>query len=746
MRFVAVSMHKAISEMGSRFLPLATVTLACLLLASRPADLSAGQVESGLLINEIMAANVTTVIDPDFGAFADWIEIYNPGEEAADLSHFTLTDDIRNPVRWSVPPDTIVPAGGYLLLWADGRDSGLHTNFRLSRNGEEIALYDPDGRLIDMVRFGDQAEDVSYGRTSDGAEWAFFQLPTPGRMNEGLVLERVTQTAVPMISPAGGRYEAPVEVTMRPADPGAQIHYTLDGSQPTADSALYQVPFQVAETAVVRAVAFTAGLLASPIHTQTYLINEETQLPIVSLVIDPLYLWDPEIGIYVDEHIDSRKDWERPAFIAFYEPDGSLGFQAEVSVRLFGQSAIYLPQKSLAVFVRDAGNGSDHIKYQLFPDRDLQDYASFLLRSGSDDWAGTMLRDAFGQETLEGTIDLGTQAFRPALLFVNGSYFGIHNIREKENEDYLITRYGADLDELDLLFVDQNPGGGIPEVKVLHGDAADYKALEDFAFSHNLNEAENYAIVQALLNTDHYMDYVIAESYVGNTSWHHNRKVWRAQPPFQRWDFLVYDLDRGFGRPLANVLQDMMNVDPLLGALLTNENFKNEFIQRFAQHLNVTFEPERLLAIFASLQEEIAPEIERQRARWQVADWWAENYKTEAQVTGRKERPDLPAWQDEVAHIQDFVRERPEAVRQQLIEAFSLSGTQSLTLDASRPEGGHILVQGQSLPDLPFTGVYFRDVPLRLTAVAEPGYRFVAWQGAVSSGEEIPSLSDQLSS
>ena len=725
----------------SRYLPLPVLILTCWILASRPAASLASQAEPGPLINEVMAANVSTAVDPDFGQFGDWIELFNPSAEAVDLGNFTLTDDIRNPATWSIPPGTILPPGGYILIWADGRDSGMHSNFRLSRDGEEIALYSPDGRLADMVRFGDQTDDVSYGRTADGAaEWSFFQLPTPGRMNEGLALETVIRAAVPHFSLDGGRYEGTVEVALSATEPAAQIRYTLDGSQPTADSPLYDAPISLTETAVVRARAFTDGLLASPIGTQTYLIGEETRLPIVSLAIDPLYLWDPEIGIYIDENIDDRKEWERPASIALYEPDGSLGFQAEVSIRLFGTTAIYLPQKSLAVFIRDSGNGDDHASYELFPDRDLRDYSSFLLRSGSDDWAGAMLRDAFGQEAIEGYMDLGTQAFRTALLFINGSYFGIHNIREKENEDYLATHYGADLNELDLLFVGSHHDDSPTELQVLYGNASDYEALEAFATSHDLNAAENYAAVQARLNTDHFIDYIIAESYAGNTSWHRNRKVWRAQPPFQRWDFLVYDLDRGFGLRYVNTLQDILHYDPLFGALLTNETFKNEFIQRFAHHLNVTFDPDRLLPILDSLQGEIAPEIERQRAFWPIAEWWAENYKTEARVTGRSERPELPAWQDEIIHLQEFIRERPDALRQHLVEAFSLSGTQFLTLDVNKAEGGHILVEGQALPGTPFTGVYFRDVPLRLTAVPEPGYRFVEWQGALSGAEDRGSL------
>lgn len=709
-------------------------------LAYQTATPSRTQARSRLLINEIMPANVSTIVDPDYRAFADWIEIYNQGEEAVDLSNYTLTDDIRNPVKWFIPPGTTLPAGGYLLVWADGRDSDFHSSFRLSRDGEEVALYDTDGLLVDMVRFGDQAEDVSFGRTVDGAsDWAFFQQPTPGDMNTGESVTNITQASAPEFSKAGGRYQTPQKVAISEPSPAAEIYYTLDGSRPTTDSILYQEPIQVSETTVVRARTFVDGLLASPIRTDTYLIGEQTQLPIISLVTDPAHLWDPDIGIYVDERIDTRKDWERPSTIALYEPEDSSGFQSEASIRLFGSSAIYLPQKSLAVFIRDPAN-DDRLTIQLFPDGNLNEYSAFILRSGSDDWASTMLRDAIGQQALAGHVDLSTQAFRPALLFVNGSYFGIHHVREKLNEDYLDTHYGADREQVDLLSVGYDHDVGGSSVNVLSGDASDYKDLAAFAESHDLAVPENYAAVQARLNTDNFIDYIIVESYTGNTSWHRNRKLWRAQYPLDRWDFLVYDLDRGFGHPYTNMLQDIMNLDSLFGALLTNETFKNQFIQRFAHHLNVTYEPERMVALIDDLSDAIAPEIERHRAHWPVAAWWAENYETEALHNGRPAIPQLPAWEDEIAYIQQFVRVRPPALRQHLVEAFSLSGTQYLTLDVNQPEGGKILVEGLSLPYTPFTGVYFRDIPLQLTAVAEPGYRFGGWQGAVTSREKMVSL------
>lgn len=147
-----------------------------------------------------------------------------------------------------------------------------------------------------------------------------------------------------------------------------------------------------------------------------------------------------------------------------------------------------------------------------------------------------------------------------------------------------------------------------------------------------------------------------------------------------------------------------------------------------------------MVSLIDGLAESIAPEIGRHRAHWPVAAWWADNYVAEALHNGRPAIPELPAWQDEVAYIQQVVRDRPPALRQHLVEAFSLSGTQFLTLDVNGPASGHILVEGLPLPGTPFTGAYFRDIPLQLTAVAEPGYRFAGWQGAMTSREETVSL------
>jgi len=142
-----------------------------------------------VFVNEFMADNVSFMTDPQ-GDFDDWIEIYNGTSEPFNIGGLYITDDLNNPTKYLMPdtkPDsTTIPAGGFLLLWADSdmEDGVLHIGFKLSKSGEQIGLYDKDGFIVDFVTFGGQNTNQSSGRITDGyANWQFFTQPTPGYSN-----------------------------------------------------------------------------------------------------------------------------------------------------------------------------------------------------------------------------------------------------------------------------------------------------------------------------------------------------------------------------------------------------------------------------------------------------------------------------------------------------------------------------------------------------------------------------------
>jgi hypothetical protein len=143
-----------------------------------------------VVINEWMSDNETTIIDPSDGNYEDWFEIHNPSVFDVDLNGYTLTDNLSNTNMFTIPAGTIVPAGGFLVVWADNdpeqnlAGSALHVNFGLSRMGDTIGLYAPSGVLIDLVVFGSQGDDQSHGCWPDGAPASYtMSPPTPGSSN-----------------------------------------------------------------------------------------------------------------------------------------------------------------------------------------------------------------------------------------------------------------------------------------------------------------------------------------------------------------------------------------------------------------------------------------------------------------------------------------------------------------------------------------------------------------------------------
>ncbi|MHC1763668.1 MAG: lamin tail domain-containing protein [Verrucomicrobiia bacterium] len=143
-----------------------------------------------VFINEWLAANSETVADPADGRFDDWVELFNAGAAPVDLGGYGLSDSPADPRKLVIPPGTVIPAKGYLVIWTDGepeqtRPTSLHANFRLSADGESIVLSAPDGKVLDLVTFGPQVQDVSEGRWPDGSATGIRPLTsaTPGAAN-----------------------------------------------------------------------------------------------------------------------------------------------------------------------------------------------------------------------------------------------------------------------------------------------------------------------------------------------------------------------------------------------------------------------------------------------------------------------------------------------------------------------------------------------------------------------------------
>lgn len=583
-----------------------------------------------LYISEMLGANYSFLKAED-GEFYDWIELHNASGQDVNLSGYSLTNNPKNPAKW-IFPETTIPAGGYITVLASGNDvrdsqkKNLETNFNISADGDAVYFYDPDGKLLDRMRAGMFHADVSYGRNEDGSVMQYLT-PTPGKANEA---GKPGFAAKPVFSQQAGAYEGSVTVSIE-APEGSSVYYTLDGSEPDASDTPYSGPIAISKTTIMRARAVKDGFYNSDIATATYLIDSPHTVRVVSLVTEPANLWDSEIGIYArgnnaqDDDLQTGanfwKEWERPVHFDIIDENGKYEYDQDAIFRIFGAYSRAKEQKGLAVIAR-AGYGGSRINYPLFDNREFKDYKSFVLRASGQESTISRIRDVLITGLVGEHTDLVAQAYEQCVVYLNGEYWGVYNIKEKINKHYLAQHYGIeDPDTIDLLV-----GNG----KIVSGSDADYKAMLEYAVSHDLSQKEHYDYISSLIDVENLAYYTAMQLYVGNSDTG-NIKFWKA--PGRKWQWITYDFCwamnasingmKGYqwdsfakyfhekGHGVANGFSNK-----LIKALMKNADFKKLFYQACADMANVVFTEENIINRVNELEANIDQEMVRDTELW----------------------------------------------------------------------------------------------------------------------------------
>ncbi len=590
----------------------------------------------------------------------------------------------------------------------------LHTGYKLSVGGEILTLVDSDGVVLDQFDTGAMYSDVSRGRYPDGgSDWHYYTTPTPRFANPGSG-SNVFSNPV-FFSIGGGLFSGPLTVSLMNSDPAADIFYTIDGSHPDQSSIPYVEPLDIIETTVIRSVAISAGSLPSRPATASYILDVISPLPTVSFVTDPVNLWDPDYGIYVEENI--YEEWERPMHLEVFEPDGTVALNQDAGVKLFGSYSRTRPQKSFRLISR-SGYGQGSFDYPILPDKPLTEFSQLVWRNAGNDNHSTHLRDGL-MHCLIADTGVDHLAYRPSRTYLNGEYWGILNIRERLDEDYIATNHGLDPDEIDIM---KNfwvtPAGS----------SAGFWDLFHYFEENDLSDDMHFNHVDSLMAVDNYADYQIIEIFAANHDYGTNNIAWwRSQLPGGKWRWILYDTEAGMGLQTPvyeNSLERALLVSGegwpsptfrtnILRGLTCNENFRASFINRFCDHLNTTFAPERTLAIAEEIAGGVAPEIPRHMDRW-----------------GRS-----PEWDERMDVVYDFLAQRPDYCRCFIQQQFELGSEATLNL-AVQPAGAGRIKMTAAVVDSAFSGTYFTDVPMTLTAKGRPGFTFVGWSDSTLAAAE----------
>ncbi len=611
-----------------------------------------------------------------------------------------------------------------------------HTNFKLSSSGETVFLSHKTNGLVDSVSFGEIPAGYSYGRDAEQIQkWVFFEEPTPGEQNHSGSISEVIQDEVEFSIPEMF-LSSPQELVLSSAEGDGQIHYTLNSSIPTIDSPVYKSPISIDKNTVVKAAVFKEGAVPGKTVTHTYLFDDQSTLPVVSVAADSSDLWDNETGIYVlgDNYEDEVpymganfwQDWEKQASIEMIEPSGQRAFSLNCGIKIFGGWSRANDQKSLAVFFRKEYGDAQLKNYKLFPSKPIEDFKSVVLRNSGNDYSFSKMRDAM-MTTLVSNMNIDFQANRPSALYLNGQYWGLINIREKVNEDFLESNHGVSADSIDLL---EWNGSAI------EGSSDKYWQLINYLNSNSLKTDASYNVVEKQIDIENYIDYQLSQIYFDNRDWPGNNiKYWRPQTEDGKWRWIMFDTDFGFGiyndkAYLDNTLQFALASNGpdwpnppwstfIFRKLFENEIFRNKFINRYADMLNTTFKPAHVIAVIDSMASVIEPEIPRQNERWGAPDVWF--------------------WQQNILNMRAFATYRVENVRKHIKQQFSIPEDHEITVSVLPSAGGFAALNSIVVKGTSWKGTYFEGVPIKLTANAYAGYKFNSWivNGKIFNEETI---------
>ncbi len=608
------------------------------------------------------------------------------------------------------------------LFEAVNPNNYLHTNFKISGSGlESVYLYSPSSVLQDSLPVNCKSLDNSIGSFPDAsASVSLFQTPTPAATNN-TATPYSAYLLVPDFSLPSGFYNGTIAVAIgNPNGGSSAVHYTLDGSDPTMSSSLYNgSPINISSTQVLKAKAFETGFLSSQIAVSSYFFGVNHSTPVLSVVTDNSNLYGAS-GIFDNWSLD----WQKPSYVEYFDSTQLLIFARNSGMQMDGGAggSRSHPQHSFRIELDNDLLGDGPVNYVLIPNRPTRTkYSQIYLRNGSNQFLVLPYKDACQVRLMAEETNGYYSAWRPVTVYINGSYFGLYELREKFDSEYFKDKDDADKDSIDILSLSVWYGSVL---RPLEGSIDSfYTAYSSF---NNLNAADTgyWDLADQYFDQEHYIDYIIGESWMGSTDWPQNNiKIYRSNKTNYRWRFGTIDLElamapNGWSDCFFNHINYLFSQDPgnpyiniwLQG--IQNARFRNYFINRFADVMNTAYKLNRLLAIESDMYNQIVTEMPNEYARWGSGSIAAQ----------------MSAFNNNHLSFRNQLTQRTSVVRDDIENEFNLPRQVDLTLEVYPYGSGKIHISTITPNTYPWNGIYFDGIPVRIEAIPNPGYHFLHWR------------------
>jgi len=687
------------------------LALFVLLLAAAPGN-------AQVVINEYSCSNLNGPTDA-YGEREDWIELYNTSPAAVNLTGF-LSDDKFVPNKWPIPAGVSIPANGRLMVFCNDRDTyfggQLHTSFKLTQTRSEyIILANSAGIIVDSVQLKRTQANHSRGRKTDGSNlWGVFNNPTPNASNANA---KDGYATTPSFNIGAGFFNAAQLILLSSPDPAVTIYYTINGQYPSAASTVYSTPIAVNTTTAIRAVAISSNPLILPsfCETNTYFINETNTMNVVSVTGDYPSLFSSAQPIFNS--------------FEFFDKNHQFRFELSGESRKHGNDSWAYQQKGFRIHARDQ-YGYDHaFKQKFFRTSPRDTFNVIILKAGASDnypgnanHPGCHMRDVFVHTlAYKYQMEMDGRKYEPAILFINGQYWGVYEIRERVDPDFTEYYYNQTEKKVDIL----RYWGGL---NIEAGSDTGWVNLYNFIMANNMTNASNYAQVTNFLNVKSLIEYFIINTWLVNSDWlNWNTMWWRGRKGSGvKWRYALWDEDNvlGLGENFTGLNTTTFQNDPcqpfdlfqnnssikhtdMLVRLMTNPTFEQLYRSTFIDLLNGPLNCNNMLPHFDSIIQIIQPEMQRQSTRW------GGNYAT---------------WQANVQQMRNEIVGRCAVIAQKLDSCMKLN-PQQVSFNVVPAGAGTIKMDNKLLSPYVWTRVMEADTVWNLTATPSgPYYFFDHWE------------------
>ncbi|MBA4240203.1 MAG: hypothetical protein C0448_05730 [Sphingobacteriaceae bacterium] len=691
-------------------------------------------------INEYSASNSGAAILDNLNNNSDWFELYNSSASPVNIGGWNISDDPADLTKYTVPSGISVPANGFLRVWCSGKGGSadavghLHTNFKLTQCNGEWLIVRNGGVLIDSLKLRRTQALHSVGRSPDGSVgWKIFTSPTPNASNTSTAYDAYAPTPVMNVAPGFYSGTKIVSLSVTPSN-SLTIYYTTDGSEPTTGSSMYvSTPVSISTTSVLRAYAVSSNpsILPSFMETNTYFINEtiNAQYGVVSI----------SGGSPLDQLLGGTQNNPKTHF-EYFENQAfkTEGYGASDK---HGNDSWAYQQRGIDIETYDEYGYNNAFKHQFFSDPNMNpsprtEFQHVMVKAAaSDNYSSSNnigklschMRDAFVQSyQFKSGLELDGRRNKHVILFKNGAYWGLYELREAFEGDYTDYYYDQPADSIDNLAY-------WGSLQIRNGSDTGWVNLYNFIMANSMTNVANYAYVESKLNFKSLVDYMVYNSYVVNSDFiNWNSAWWRGRATqgdkkkwrYWSWDMdNVYDLGENFsGLPTTDMnsspcdyTNEFQNAGPNMGhpdildKLLTNPDFKAYYINRYADLINTALKCSKIMPHFNYFKTILTPEMPRQIAKWGGS---------------------MAQWQTNMDTLEAKIQKRCALIESAIVDCYNVTGPFNITVDVDPPGAGNVKLNSIWLNNFVWTGNYFGGVKMNFqqTVLDTSKYEFDYWE------------------